>query len=85
MKIVYTKHAQGKFKSFKKIGWTFTKKRINEALIKPDRTGNDPERNAKYVLKKMDVKHNIRVIYSDAGGIITVITFYPTRRKRYGQ
>lgn len=84
VKIAYTKHAEGKFKSFSMIGWAFTRKQIKEALTKPDGSGVDTERSAKFVLKKIDTRHDLRVIYSDTGGIITVITFYPTRRKRYG-
>lgn len=83
MKIQYTKHAESKFKTLKQIGWNFTRKDINRVIINPDSSGSDPERNAKFASRKYDDKHDLRVIYSDSGGIIIIITFYPTRRSRY--
>lgn len=83
MKIVYTKHALQKFKFLESIGWKFTENDIEEALKNPDDTGSDVEREAEFVLKEIDERHNLRVIYRKSDGIMTVITFYPTRKGRY--
>lgn len=84
MKFYFTKHTKGKFKTLKQLGWLLTRKTIKETIVKPDALGIGIERNAKFALKKLDDKHDLRVIYSDSGGIIVIITFYPTRRNRYG-
>jgi len=83
VKIVYTKHAQQKFKFLESIGWKFTKSDLEAALEKPDDSGVDVERKAEFVLKEIDERHNLRVIYRKNDGIMTVITFYPTRKGRY--
>ena len=83
MKIVYTKHAKEKFGFLRSIGWNFTKSNIKDSLEKPDDSGVDQERRAEFVLKEIDEKHNLRVIFRENDGTITVITFYPTKKGRY--
>ena len=85
MKIKYTKHALKKFKFLESIGWNFTEADIKNALVKPDDSGVDEEREAEFVLKGIDDRHELRVIYRKSNGIITVITFYPTGKGRYSK
>lgn len=85
MKVVYTKHALKKFKFLESISWKFTKSDIENALVKPDDSGVDEERQAEFVLKEIDEKHELRVIYRKSNDIITVITFYPTGKGRYSK
>lgn len=82
MKIVYTKHALGKFKSLSLLGWKFTKEDIKQALLNPDYSTVDNEHNIRVNLRKLDKRHNLRVIYKKNYDIITVITFYPREKER---
>lgn len=82
MKIVFTRHALEKFRSLVLLGWRFTQKDIREALINPDYSFKDEERDVWIILKEIDNEHNLRVIYKEDGDIITVITFYPREKGR---
>lgn len=83
MKIIFTKHALGKFEHPSVIKLGIKRKNIKEALIDPDYSTEIKERNVKYVLKKIDYDHDLRVIYKEIYGTITIVTFYPARRGRY--
>lgn len=85
MKIVFTKHALGKFKTHKLAGWQFLQKDIRKVLKNPYFTGVEQERGAKFALKSWDKNHDLRVIYKEENDIITVITFYPAEKGRYKQ
>ncbi|MBI2334499.1 hypothetical protein HYU96_01740 [Candidatus Daviesbacteria bacterium] len=82
MKIIYTKHALGKFDSLAILGWKFTKRDIKNTLSKPDLLLEDPNREVKIALKRIDQKHNLRIIFTLKSGIITIITFYPREKER---
>lgn len=83
MKIVYTKHASGKFKSLNKLNWHFTKKSIGEVLENPNYSSEEKERGVFIASKIIDNKHYLRVIYTLRSGIITIVTFYPTKKGKY--
>lgn len=83
MKIVFTKHATGKFETHKTAGWNFSREDIKQAIKKPYFSEINTERGVKIVLKEWDKNHDLRVIYKDEGGIITVVTFYPAEKGRY--
>lgn len=83
MKIIYTKHALGKFKSLAKLNWKFIKSNITAAIKNPDHYSEDKERNVLIVLKSVDANHYLRVIYTKRNDIIKVVTFYPTEKGRY--
>lgn len=83
VKIVYTKHALGKFKTHEAAGWKFSKKDIENTIKKPYFLEIDKETNNKMVLKRWDKEHDLRVIYKENDDIIIVITFYPTEKGRY--
>lgn len=83
MRIVFTKHALGKFGSLVLLGWKFNKKDIKKTLLNPDHFSEDEERGVKIILKVIDEDHNLRVIYTERSGIITIVTFYPVGKGRY--
>lgn len=85
MKIVFTKHAKGKFKTHKIAGWNFSQKDVRQAIRNPYFSGIEVGRGVKFVLKTWNSGHDLRVIYKEENGIITVITFYPTEKGRYKQ
>jgi len=83
MRVVYTKHAERKFKFLKALDLNVNKTDIKDALTHPDYFYKDTEREANVVMKKIDQNHNLRVVYFKENDIITVITFYPTKKGRY--
>lgn len=88
MKIVFTKHALGKFKTHLIAGWKFTRKDIKAVIKKPYFSEEDTERGERGVriaLGRWDHEHDLRVIYKEENDIITIVTFYPTEKGRYSK
>lgn len=83
MKIVFTKHALGKFKHYSVIKLGIKKKHIKLALKSPDHLSKVEEYGVKSILKKHDKDHDLRVIYREDDDIIIIITFHPAERGRY--
>lgn len=83
MRVVFTKHAEGKFDQPDIKSFQLSKKDVKNAIEDPDYSGVEIFREARFVLKKLDSQHSLRVIYKAEGSIITVITFYPTKKGRY--
>ncbi len=83
MKVIYTKHALEKFTHPDIVKFNLKKKDIKNALESPDHHGVEFLREVEFILKDLDSKHTLRVIYKVKGSIIIVITFYPSRRGRY--
>lgn len=83
MKIVYTKHALEKFSHPDIEKFNLKKKDIKNAFKHPDHHGTESLREIEFILKSLDPRHNLRVIYKLKSSIITVITFYPSKKGRY--
>lgn len=83
MKIIFTKHALGKFDHPGNKKFHLKELDIKNALKNPDHHGLEFVRDAEFILKSLDSTHNLRVIYNVKSSIITVITFYPTEKGRY--
>lgn len=83
MKIVFTKHALGKFKTHLIAGWKFTRKDVKAVIKKPYFSETNLERGVKIALGQWDHTHDLRVIYKKEDDIIIVVTFYPTEKGRY--
>ncbi len=81
--IVFTKHALGKFQHPSVIKLGIKRRHIKSAIVSPDYFGEIKEQRVKFVLKKIDHEHNLRVIYKKDGAIIIVITFHPAEIGRY--
>ena len=82
MKIKYTSHATQKFVILKRYGIDYSKSRIEEVLLNPDKV-EDSIKNRKIAQKQVNSKHLIRVIFEEKNNDMVIITFYPARRKRY--
>ncbi len=83
MKIIFTEHAELKFKDLEKQGFKIAKGQVEDAINMPQ----DIIESAKGRLiaqRAIDETRMIRVIYEKEEDSIRVITFYPTRRRRYG-
>lgn len=83
MKIIYTKHALEKFAHPDLEKFRLREKDIKNALENPDQHGSESLRGVEFILKNLDAQHSLRVIYKVKSSIITVITFYPSRKGRY--
>lgn len=82
MKIVFTKHAKRKFKFLRELNWSFKADQIKNFLQNPDYLTEDSN-GVKSAMKELTPRLDLRIIYSEKGGIITVITFYPAPKRRY--
>ena len=82
MKIIFTEHAELKFKDLEKQGFKLVKVQVEDAINIPQ----DIRESTKGLLiaqRAIDETHMIRVIYEKKEDSIRVITFYPTRRRKY--
>lgn len=68
------------------MGWKLRRADVRNAILYPNKGSADSGYGgAMAVLKKLDDKHNLRVVYMQQGDIIKVITFYPVEKGRYEQ
>lgn len=81
--IKYTKHAVNKFKNLPPGSITVTKKNVLKAIKNPDFKDLESDKPKIIVHGSLDAKHIVRVVYKEENDIITVITFYPSRKGRY--
>jgi hypothetical protein len=81
MKVVYTSHAELKFRILEDHGVKITKSQVEDTVVRPDKVIKG-KRGRLIAQKIMSEKHLLRVIYEKKENI-EVITFYPARRKRY--
>jgi hypothetical protein len=82
-KIIYTKHADEKFKILKQQGWIITKTKIRQIIRKPKWSGLTKEKQ-ETALDLIDQGHIIRIILRrEENGIIRVITFHIGRIGKY--
>ncbi len=56
---------------------------VEEVIGDPDYLSEDKEQEVIEVIKEIDAKHILRVIYKTVNGIIVVITFHPAEKGRY--
>jgi len=81
--IVFTSHAQNKFKILEDRGFKVTKKQVLATLQQPQDLDIKSDSSKIIVSKQVDKKHILRVVYEREGDIITVITFYPAEKGKY--
>lgn len=81
MALVYSPHAELKFRIFKRHGVNISKSQVEDTVLIPDKVTKG--RKGRLVAQKvMDKEHLLRVIYEESENI-EIVTFYPARRKRY--
>ncbi len=83
MKIIYTKHARGKFRELSKQGIKITIKNVLDSLNVPDHVDKQTDFPKEIYSKKITDKLVLRVVSKKEDDIIIVITFYPARKGRY--
>jgi len=79
--IGYTKHAKEKFKILKSQGFIIKRKLVEDAIKFPERV-YDSQEPLLIAEKSIDETHILKVVFKKEGGIIKIITFYPTRKKK---
>lgn len=82
MKIIFTSHAEIKFKILEKHGFKLTEKQISEIVTNPESTSTG-RKGRKIFQNSFDDTHAVRVICEVEANDIKVITFYPARKDRY--
>jgi len=82
VKIIYTKHAEVKFKIFKRLGWNLTKRKISITIKNPRWKGKS-RFGQETAMSLINKKHILRVIFDRETDTIKVITFHPARKGTY--
>ena len=81
-KIVFSDHAEYKFKILKKHGFEVTKEIVLSAMKNPDKIEMG-YKNRKIAQKIISDRHIIRVVFEEFNEVLRIITFYPGKRDRY--
>jgi len=79
--IIYTKHAEEKFKILKEQGFVI-QKRIVEETVKSPESIDYSQLPLLIAQKAINKKHILKVVFKKENGIIKIITFYPMRKKK---
>lgn len=82
MKIVYTSHASKKFTFLKELGWDMMPLMVDNVIKHPSVKQNGYA-GTTIATGPVNVAHELRVVYSQVGDIITIVTFYPIKKGRY--
>jgi len=82
VRIIYTKHSEGKFAQLERLGWKITKRKVENIINKPQWKGIS-RFGQETALSLVDKTHILRVIFNKDGDIIKVITFHIARRGKY--
>lgn len=82
MKIVYTSHALKKFTFLKELGWDMTPLMVDNVVKHPVDTQKGYG-GTTIAVGSINIAHELRVVYTQAGDIITIVTFYPVKKGRY--
>ena len=78
----FTLHAETKFKTIQKSGFSVTREDVIDCLRFPDKIDTAPN-NIKISQKGMGSRHVLRVVFREDNQGIKVITFHPGNRRRY--
>jgi hypothetical protein len=82
VRVLYTEHADFKFRVLRQHGLIISKEQIESVIREPERV-TVGKRGRLIAHKPISQTHLIRVIYEQQGDEIKIITFYPARRERY--
>ena len=82
MTIIFTKHAYQKFDILRRHTVVISEVAVRTTIEQPERL--DYSRVPLIIAQRaIDNTHVLRVVYKQEFGVITVITFYPGRKKDY--
>ena len=78
----FTTHAKQKFSDLADMGFTVTEEQVVDTVINPEEVDeSDYPLTAQKVVSE---RHVLWVVFKEDSEGILIITFYPGRRKRYG-
>lgn len=80
--IIFTKHANEKFKILKRHRFLVTKRQVLETLERPE-TIDYSRFPLAIAQRQIDREHVLRVVYKKEKNVLKVITFYPGRKEHY--
>lgn len=83
MRVIFTYHAEKKFKDLKELNVHATKSLIKRILGKPAHLDTTSDFPKKIASGEFDQTRILRIVYKRKHDIITVITFYPAKKGRY--
>lgn len=83
MKIIFTRHAEKKFKDLEKLGVYVKRSLIKNILENPVHVDTQSDYPKKIASGKLGGQHLLRVVFREENGTIIVITFYPAKKGRY--
>ncbi|MBI3638422.1 DUF4258 domain-containing protein [Candidatus Wolfebacteria bacterium] len=78
--IVFTKHAKEKFSVLKRHKFLVSQSQVLKTIEKPD-TIDYSRLPLLIAQRKINRNYALRVVYRIEGGVIKIITFYPSRTK----
>ncbi len=82
-KIIFTKHALGKFEKLAKMGVKISREQVLTVIDDPEHEDTESDKPKIIASKSFDRTHVLRVVFKIENGIITIITFYPAEKGRY--
>lgn len=83
MKIKFRKHAKLKFGDLRRKGFRITERQVKGSLLNPDRVVADYLPSRFIAEKTISRDHKLRVVYEKHLKFMEIVTFYPTKRRRY--
>lgn len=83
MKIVFTHHAEKKFKDLEKLGIYVKRSLIKDILKNPIHIDIQADYPKKIASGELDKQHLLRIVFREENDTIIVITFYPAKKGRY--
>jgi hypothetical protein len=78
--IIYTRHAEEKFRILKEQGFVVQKGIVEETIQSPQSIDHS-QLPLLIAQKSIDAKHILRVVFKKENDIIKIITFYPIRKR----
>ena len=82
MRIVFSPHAEDKFKLLAERRFPVSRDKVLECVKKPD-TIEKGYKGRRIAQRVLDETHVLRVVFFEEKGTRKIITFYPGRRERY--
>ncbi|OGM27143.1 hypothetical protein A3D00_05525 [Candidatus Woesebacteria bacterium RIFCSPHIGHO2_02_FULL_38_9] len=82
MKILFTKHAESKFKVLGELGWKISKSKVKNTIRKPKWHGVS-KFGQETAMSLINKRHILRVIFNRENDNIVTVTFHLARRGKY--
>ena len=82
MTVCFTRYAELKFEVLETHGFKVMERQVEDAVTTPEKV--TPGKKGRLIAQRaISETHLLRVVYEQDKDVITVVTFYPARRRRY--